>query len=464
MEYILNDIQILLAALKPSQYRKYWRQWKGLDEFNNINMYKEKLEFIERYIVKHKKPFKELNFKKYFESRLNSDNSNFYHHLYNEVYKNIDKYIELSSDNTIKKLFGNGIIDSDSILEDKNLFLKFMKSIINEKIYTESDLYKNELENEKYSFEEQQMANLQYDAEIEFDSTIGKEPIYTKSKKDSSKIYEELFNHKYRIALDINIDVNDIISSSEKNVKTTKYNNTVLTAGMSILISKYYELLNKPNEADAVQSYSLSNTDEFKKNYIEGYYISPVSNIKISIGKIFNLIKKKSPDFKILNNDISILEKIYNNRLVPFKGKIIISRHPYDIAGMSTDRGWTSCMNLDSGEYKNYVETSLNNGALIAYLVNENDTNINKPISRLLIKTFVKIDEDINFNNPNWLLKVSSIYGQNYEKFSKIVQNWLNDNWNDKIKKSVNKYTTFTLHDGFYNESSEIDNDIKIGD
>ena len=29
-----NNLQILLAALKPSQYREYWKLWKGKD--NNV--------------------------------------------------------------------------------------------------------------------------------------------------------------------------------------------------------------------------------------------------------------------------------------------------------------------------------------------------------------------------------------------------------------------------------------------
>ena len=146
---------------------------------------------------------------------------------------------------------------------------------------------------------------------------------------------------------------------------------------------------------------------------------------------------------------------IYNNRLVSFKGKIVIFRHLYDIAGMITDRCWTSCMNLDKGKYKEYISSSIINGTLIAYLVNENDTNINKPIARVLIKPYIIEDSVINFDNPNWLLKVSCIYRQNYKKFPIIVQKWLDDNWNNKIKNENNKNTLYKLHDGSYKEHAD---------
>lgn len=67
---------------------------------------------------------------------------------------------------------------------------------------------------------------------------------------------------------------------------------------------------------------------------------------------------------------------------------IVISNHAYDIAGMSTNRDWTSCMNILNGENKEYVAADIEFGTLIAYIIDKNDTNIEHPYGRILIKPY----------------------------------------------------------------------------
>lgn len=67
---------------------------------------------------------------------------------------------------------------------------------------------------------------------------------------------------------------------------------------------------------------------------------------------------------------------------------ICISNHAYDIAGMSANRNWTSCMNLFTGEMRQYVYEDIKYGTLVAYIVDKNDTNIETPIGRVLIKPY----------------------------------------------------------------------------
>lgn len=68
--------------------------------------------------------------------------------------------------------------------------------------------------------------------------------------------------------------------------------------------------------------------------------------------------------------------------------EIVISRHPYDILGMSTGRGWTSCHDINDkrygGKHLSGLERSLNK-CLVAYLIRKNDRNIENPVSRALI-------------------------------------------------------------------------------
>lgn len=68
--------------------------------------------------------------------------------------------------------------------------------------------------------------------------------------------------------------------------------------------------------------------------------------------------------------------------------EIVYSKDPVDIAGMSTDRGWVSCMDLSGGANKQYVPVEIKNGAIIAYLIRADDQNIERPVARILIKPY----------------------------------------------------------------------------
>lgn len=105
-------------------------------------------------------------------------------------------------------------------------------------------------------------------------------------------------------------------------------------------------------------------------------------------------------------------------------GKLVcISRHPYDIAGMSTDRGWSSCMELGRGVNQRYVMQDIKAGTLVAYLIRANDRNIQNPIARLLIKPFVN-----TFNPSDILLAADKKqYGASDTVFRKVVEKWLKD-------------------------------------
>ena len=91
-------------------------------------------------------------------------------------------------------------------------------------------------------------------------------------------------------------------------------------------------------------------------------------------------------------------EKIYKYKDINYK--ILITYIPWRVAAMSTfsasgDAPWSSCMNLSDGVNKHFVGSSINNGAFVAYLIRPGDEeNINNPIARVLIKPFIKIEND----------------------------------------------------------------------
>lgn len=123
--------------------------------------------------------------------------------------------------------------------------------------------------------------------------------------------------------------------------------------------------------------------------------------------------------------------------------KVVISRHPYDIAGMSTDRSWWSCMHLgtqginyktqDPGSNSRFIEGDIKEGSVIAYLICSNDKHkngkyaIKKPFSRILMKPHVSLDDE---GNRSYAYTIGMIYGAAIPEFHKFVKNWITEKLN----------------------------------
>lgn len=119
---------------------------------------------------------------------------------------------------------------------------------------------------------------------------------------------------------------------------------------------------------------------------------------------------------------------------------VVISRHAYDIGGMSTDRDWDSCMNLIDGANKHYVPIEIKVGSIIAYLIKSSDMNINKPLSRILIKPYK------NQSNENDILMYpSTTKGLQIKEFNDFVMNWLD------VKQETKK-GIYKMHCDVYQE------------
>ena len=137
----------------------------------------------------------------------------------------------------------------------------------------------------------------------------------------------------------------------------------------------------------------------------------------IRIGKL--LTKLNELDLlKIYNDSKSNVMKNYDNL------QVVISRHPYDIIGMSTNRGWKTCVDLNDkrygGKYIYRIEELLKEGCLIAYLIRKDDRNIRNPISRCLINS-------TKSQNSYFLSIDSHIYGFELKEFRYFLKKWTNN-------------------------------------
>jgi hypothetical protein len=99
---------------------------------------------------------------------------------------------------------------------------------------------------------------------------------------------------------------------------------------------------------------------------------------------------------------------------------------------MSTDRGWTSCMDLDTGSKTFYIMEDVKKGTIIAYLIKKDDLNINNPVARVLIKPYVSEDsEEIA------LFRNEEIKGETVKGFKETIDAWLEKN--QKLSKTKYK-------------------------
>jgi hypothetical protein len=102
---------------------------------------------------------------------------------------------------------------------------------------------------------------------------------------------------------------------------------------------------------------------------------------------------------------------------------VVISMNPHDIAKMSTNRKWTSCMDLSKpgGGRSRDVYEEVKEGGLVAYLTKKDDTEVEDPIARLLIRRYEN-KEKISLAVPE-----NRVYGETRDDdaFYKAVENWV---------------------------------------
>lgn len=181
--------------------------------------------------------------------------------------------------------------------------------------------------------------------------------------------------------------------------------------------------------------------EDFYNGYVQDKY-SRLVKIGKAIYRISSLDDKEKKEY---------LEE-YSKFIVKTREKeksllIVISKHNYDIARMTAGRSWASCMELDSTMGK-FVSCDIEQGTIIAYLIEKDDFNIQKPKGRVLIKPFVKLNEP----EITVLLPELTSYGstESYLKpFTTKVRTMMEEAQKDQSG-------LFKLLDGLYKDSDDL--------
>ena len=234
-------------------------------------------------------------------------------------------------------------------------------------------------------------------------------------------LYDNIFNGKDRVTIPFEGKITGEISKGQD----------------------YFDLLYDINDKLMDNGYELStpDTDRFgtgKENYINGICYKNGSKNPQKIGKVLNKI---APELLQKFNNDTVRQ---NAKLTEKDLQIVISRHPYDIGGMSTGRGWTSCMNLKGGQNKHYVEKDVKEGSCVAYLVKKSDKNIEHPISRILLKPY--FDKEEGPDGKVALFPAEKIYGADVSGFKEAIDDFL------KEKQNLDSNTIFIKNPKTYDD------------
>jgi len=252
-----------------------------------------------------------------------------------------------------------------------------------------------------------------YSLAVFYDESIQKE--VEEIAKKNTKPFANWFDGVDRVYLPLGSNFDPEFSSSDNNVimyfKENGYDvdwigGYVTKNGRKERIGK---ILNKLERLEILKRLQLEQRLRLRAEQLRRRFPGPTEK------EIIEHIKKLFDDRR------SIFENSPARKCATKKLLIVISQNAHDIAKMSTDRSWSSCMDLDGGSYSHNVYCEVGSGGLIAYLIEEDDKEIEHPLARVLIRRYAnKIGE-------SYAVMEDRVYGSAPTKFKNVVKKWLDD-------------------------------------
>jgi hypothetical protein len=257
----------------------------------------------------------------------------------------------------------------------------------------------------------------------------------SKMEQRQNELWEKLMNR------------DDLIDSSRKSDRLYFEFNRPYDTDDSPIFLAINKIIEENNAFEDIK-YEVS-------DYIKGILLRADNDQKMKIGKFLTKLNKKyesqslTPELQrsireILGqfgySSIDELKQAFDSDPIrtgastaDTKKYLVFSRHKYDIAGMSSDRNWTSCMDAlkligseDTTQQRQaenriqYIGKDIEFGTFIVYLIKANDMNIQNPEARVLIKPFVNINTlDVVF------VAEERVYGDDIKGFRNQVVNIL---------------------------------------
>ena len=165
-----------------------------------------------------------------------------------------------------------------------------------------------------------------------------------------------------------------------------------------------------------------------------------------NIGKA---LAKTKADPSVINAFVNDPNRATAKQNVDDKLHVVISRNAYDVAGMSTDRGWTSCMDMNKGSNAHYLKPAVEEGMHVAYLARKDDPELQNPLARIAMVPYNAYNRDGTKAAKTILRPEKTQYGTSDSAFADTVKKWTEKN--------------FPIQDGvIYNRNQEVYNDTPV--
>jgi len=147
---------------------------------------------------------------------------------------------------------------------------------------------------------------------------------------------------------------------------------------------------------------------------------------KYQAGEIYNLERETQETTRYYDDIINLfVNSPFRIQKAENQFMIAISQNPQDMAMMSTDRNWESCMTLGEGSHHEDVFCEVTSGGLVAYLIQANDVDIQNPLARVHIRRFT------NRQQQSIAIPEASVYGNEIAGFVDGVKSWLTERQGD---------------------------------
>lgn len=281
-----------------------------------------------------------------------------------------------------------------------------------------------------------------------------------KNESPSKKYFEKdprSSHHKYRMYIPLSKDPSTDISDEdiERELLSTSTHSKAIRDTVYFKFHRY--------------GYQITS---YIKNLAIDKHQRPTTIVKL-MNKIISKEKDDVQEVKALKETVDAFINDPGRSGIGKKNLLVVfSRHPYDILGMSTDRGWTSCKSLGTkpikrtdvreheGCNRHYLDDEIHS-LIVAYLINEKDKNIQNPIARInLIPFYNSRGEIIYFANLDRVYGDPGIF---FKAYTKTIKDWLEEKQKDA---EPGKYlaSNFVYHDGIQEEKYLLPPNEKIFD
>lgn len=153
---------------------------------------------------------------------------------------------------------------------------------------------------------------------------------------------------------------------------------------------------------------------------------------------------------KLLKDDSSLLKEFGDDPIrVIGNLMVVMSRDPMDIAMMSTNKGWRSCMSNDGMNFR-YVYEDIRKGTVVSYLTSMTDPHAYDPLSRVSLKPFTKTSREFasasSHEDNDVIFRPGPNYGIPNAIFYRALQRYAQTTIN------AGKEGTFTMVNGLYQD------------